>query len=189
MKHATLCDIDDVVIEQSKVHLKHLSSSHDNEKCQVICGDGVAFLKDKEQQYDVIIIDSSDPAGPASELFGEEFYRSVHRALKPGGIACAQGECVWLHLNLIKNMLDMTRAIYANVEYAYTCIPTYPSGQIGFLLCAKDVNTKFHQPLRTPTQQQGDALQYYSSSIHRSSFVLPQFAMRKLDISLPPLSY
>ena len=85
----------------------------------------------------MIIIDSSDPDGPASGLFGKEFYQLVHKALKPGGVTCSQGECVWLHLPLIKGMADMCKGIYANVQYAYCTIPTYPSGQIGFLLCAK----------------------------------------------------
>ena len=51
---------------------------------------GLTFLKNKENAYDVIIIDSSDPDGPASGLFGEEFYKLVHRALKPGGVTCSQ---------------------------------------------------------------------------------------------------
>lgn len=189
VKTAVLCDIDDVVIEQSKVHLKHLSCGFEHPKCEVLCGDGLAFLKDKENAYDVIIIDSSDPDGPASGLFGEEFYRLVHKALKPGGVTCSQGECVWLHLPLIKSMADMCRGIYGNVQYAYCTIPTYPSGQIGFLLCAKDKSTVFNEPLRAPAQEHLDTFQYYSPAIHRSSFVLPQFAMRKLSITLPELTY
>ena len=75
VKRAVLCDIDDVVIAQSKAHLKHLSCGFEHPNSQVMCCDGLAFLKDKENAYDVIIIDSSDPDGPASALFGEEFYR------------------------------------------------------------------------------------------------------------------
>jgi len=61
--------------------------------------------------YDVIIVDSSDPDGPASVLFTKEFFANVHRALRPGGIACTQGECAWLHLPLIKGMTDLFREV------------------------------------------------------------------------------
>ena len=189
VKHAVLCDIDDVVIAQSRVHLKHLSVGFDHPKCEVLCGDGLAFLRDKENAYDVIIIDSSDPDGPASGLFGADFYKLVHKALKPGGVTCSQGECVWLHLPLIKSMADMCRDIYANVQYAYCTIPTYPSGQIGFLLCAKGEGTKFHEPLRAPVKDQQDTFQYYSPSMHRAAFVLPEFARKKLGLSVPELAF
>lgn len=77
--------------------------------------------------YDVIIVDSSDPVGPASVLFTkarrllclnaalslparcQPFFESMHRALRPGGVVCTQGECVWLHLELIKQVSDMFR--------------------------------------------------------------------------------
>jgi spermidine synthase len=130
VKSAVLCDIDRVVIEQSQEHLKHLSVGFNDPRTEIRCGDGLAFLQEKQAEYDVIIVDSSDPDGPASALFGEQFYRVVHRALRPGGITCSQGECQWLHLDLIESMMRCCRGIFSNVQYAYTTIPTYPSGQV-----------------------------------------------------------
>ena len=60
----------------------------------------------------------------------------MKNALREGGIVGTQGECQWLHLELIKRLLDQSREIYNHVEYAYTTIPTYPCGQIGFVVCS-----------------------------------------------------
>lgn len=59
------------------------------------------------------------------------------------------GECAWLHLDLISNMLRFSRELYPSVGYAFTCIPTYPSGQIGLVLCGKAPGTEFWNPVRS----------------------------------------
>eukprot|EP00285_Hemiselmis_virescens_P019349 CAMPEP_0173394556 /NCGR_PEP_ID=MMETSP1356-20130122/28137_1 /TAXON_ID=77927 ORGANISM="Hemiselmis virescens, Strain PCC157" /NCGR_SAMPLE_ID=MMETSP1356 /ASSEMBLY_ACC=CAM_ASM_000847 /LENGTH=302 /DNA_ID=CAMNT_0014352969 /DNA_START=31 /DNA_END=939 /DNA_ORIENTATION=+ len=176
------CDIDGVVVEQSKVHLKHLSCGFEHPKSHLTVGDGLAFISSKTAQYDVVIVDSSDPDGPAGTLFGETFYKAVHKALKPGGIVCSQGECMWLHLDLIKSMMDFCGGLFGTVGYAYTTIPTYPSGQIGFLISAKEEGVPLHKPVREPEEAMQEAMKYYSPEIHSASFVLPEFARKKLGI-------
>ena len=134
-------------------------------------GDGFKFLSENHDTYDVIITDSSDPNGPACVLFEKPYFQLLHDALKPGGNISTQGECLWLHLPLITSIQKMTREIFPTVDFAYTTIPTYPSGQIGFTLCSKDPNRNFKVPLRkvSPTK-------YYNDKVHKASFVLPEFA-------------
>src|SRR6476646_3134259 len=98
---------------------------------------GFKFLAENQGEYDVIITDSSDPVGPASVLFETPFYDAMHASLREGGIVCTQGECIWLHLNLIRPLVAAISKTYSTVEYAYTTIPTYPSGQIGFIVATK----------------------------------------------------
>jgi len=98
----------------------------------------------------VIIVDSSDPVGPAESLFQPEFYESLSKSLNEEGIVCAQGECLWLHLELIGTVMDASRALFPLVDYAYTTVPTYPSGQIGFILAAK---TERSDALRVPARR------------------------------------
>lgn len=89
--------------------------------------------------------------GPAESLFQLQFFQSIRDSLNPdGGILCTQGECQWLHLDLIQNLVKSCRNIFPVVKYgdlryslfshssapAYTTIPTYPCGQIGFLVCS-----------------------------------------------------
>ncbi len=67
----------------------------------------IRYLREegKSEGYDVIICDSSDPVGPAETLFKPEFFLSLREALAPGGVVCTQAECLWLHLDLINNVL------------------------------------------------------------------------------------
>ena len=123
------------------------------------------------------ITDSSDPIGPASVLFETPFYKAMHKSLRDGGIVCTQGESVWLHLDIIKPLMDSIKQTYTTVEYAYTTIPTYPSGQIGFILAGKNSGSS-NEPRRKPTSEQTETFRYYSSEIHSASFVLPAFAKK-----------
>lgn len=129
--------------------------------------------------YDVIICDSSDPVGPASVLFEQSFFRNMHANLSPTGVLCTQGECMWLHLDLIKRVLGETRQVCPSVKYSYTTIPTYPSGQIGFIVGTKSAELDVSEPSRTPSTNMG--LRYYSPDIHKTSFILPEFAKKELD--------
>merc|ERR1711862_445832 len=87
-------------------------------------------------QFDVIIVDSSDPVGPAESLYEPEFYASLKRFLTPSGVIATQGECMWLHLPLTTRVMSECHELFPTVDYSYTTVPTYPSGQIGFILCS-----------------------------------------------------
>ena len=118
-----------------------------------------------------------------SNEIGDEinFYYLMKEALNDNGIVCCQGECMWLHLDLIENVMDFSRKLYPNVEYAYTTIPTYPSGQIGFVLCGKDGKMDFKKEARKPDDELQRKLKYYNHEIHTASFVLPQFVKQRLE--------
>eukprot|EP00730_Choanoeca_flexa_P015090 TRINITY_DN6841_c0_g1_i1.p1 TRINITY_DN6841_c0_g1~~TRINITY_DN6841_c0_g1_i1.p1 ORF type:complete len:291 (+),score=77.77 TRINITY_DN6841_c0_g1_i1:51-923(+) len=182
VKTATQCEIDGKVIELCKTHLPGLAKSYDDPKATVIVGDGFKYMQEHENEFDVIITDSSDPIGPASTLFEKQYYELVKKALKPDGVLCAQGECLWLHLDLIKSMQTFCKTLFPVVSYGYLTIPTYPSGQIGCLLCSKNDSTKFHQPLRVLSEEQQDSMQlkYYTPEIHQAAFILPRFAQKAL---------
>ncbi|KAJ2747550.1 putrescine aminopropyltransferase [Coemansia sp. BCRC 34301] len=176
VKEAVLCDIDEAVIRVSKKYLPSLAVSYADPKVAVHIGDGFEFLQNKKNYFDVIITDSSDPVGPAESLYQSRYYELMRDALRDGGIVSTQGECQWLHLPLIKDVLTFARKLFPVAEYAYTTIPTYPSGQIGFILCSKDKSTNFKVPLRRLSPEQELKLfKYYNADIHHAAFVLPNF--------------
>ncbi|KAK7202067.1 spermidine synthase [Novymonas esmeraldas] len=180
VRSVELVDIDGAVIEQSKKHFPQIACGFANPCVTATVGDGVAFVKGAaDNTYDVIIIDTTDPAGPASELFGADFYKNVLRILRPGGIVCNQGESIWLHRPLIETMMAFLKDEigFATVKYALIYIPTYPCGSIGTFVCAKSADTDVTVPLR-PVESLGfaDVLKYYSSDMHKAAFVLPRFA-------------
>ncbi|OMH85187.1 Spermidine synthase [Zancudomyces culisetae] len=176
VEEAVLCDIDEAVIRVSKKYLPGMAIGFEHPKATVIVGDGLEYMRTRENYFDVIITDSSDPVGPAESLFGPEYYTLMHKALREGGITSAQGECQWLHTSFIKTVLDFSRNIFPVSEYAFTTIPTYPSGQIGFILCSKSQETNFKEPLRRWSPEQELKLcKYYNHKIHSAGFVLPNF--------------
>merc|ERR1712176_630581 len=138
VEKVTMCEIDGGVIDAAKKYFPTVSCAINDPKVNLIVGDGVGFAeKAADATYDVMIIDSSDPVGPAEKLFSKEFYINAHRILKPGGVLCSQGECLWVHAELIEKMLREHGAPFASAEYASIQVPTYPSGQIGAFLGKK----------------------------------------------------
>lgn len=181
VEEAILCDIDEAVIRLSKKYLPHMSAGFNSPKATVHVGDGFKFLEAYKNEFDVIITDSSDPEGPAEALFQKAYFELLHSALKEGGVISTQAENQWLHLQLITDLKKSCREVFPVVEYAYTTIPTYPSGQIGFLVCCKEAGRDVSKPLRTLDDEEEDKrYRYYNKRIHEASFVLPTFAAKAL---------
>lgn len=181
VREVVLCEIDSVVVEVCRTYLPQLSSSLDDPRVKIEYRDGAEYLRQHPNSFDIIITDSSDPIGPADVLFQRPFYESLHAALKPDGICCCQAESIWLHMDFIRPLMEICRNIFASVAYAYTMIPSYPGGQIGFAICSKSSNHHIRQPLRKPNQSVTQSLKYYCPEIHQAAFVLPRFAKVELE--------
>jgi spermidine synthase len=181
-KHKTveeihICEIDGMVIDVAKKFFPTTAVGFEDPRVKIHVADGVKYLEDHTNEYDIIIVDSSDPIGPAKSLFEVPFYAAMRKALRDGGIVCTQAECLWLHLDLIKDLVQKSKELYNIAEYAYTTIPTYPSGQIGFCICSlRDHSTSI--PQRSLPE---DQTRYYNPEIHRTAFVLPTFAKKALN--------
>jgi len=117
--------------------------------------------------------------GPAETLFQPSFYESMYSALAYGGIVCMQAECFWIHLDLISDLVACCAQIFDFAEYASTMVPTYPCGQIGFILARKGRNDSCRRPIRRPDFL--DQLKWYSPEQHRAAFTLPPFVANQLD--------
>ncbi|KAI2790812.1 Spermidine synthase [Penicillium oxalicum] len=182
VEEAILCDIDEAVIRVSKKYLPGMSIGFKHPKSREYVGDGFEFLKQHKNEFDVIITDSSDPEGPAETLFQKPYFELLNEALRDGGVITTQGsENQWLHLSLIADLKKACGEVFPVAEYAYTTIPTYPSGQIGFMVCCKDATRNVREPVRSWTREEEEKLcRYYNADIHRASFVLPNFARKAL---------
>lgn len=172
LEEVTLCEIDEAVIRISKQFLPGMAVGFEHPKAKVHVGDGFEFLKAHKNEFDVIITDSSDPVGPAEVLFQKGYFELLNEALREDGIICSQGECIWVELAFIKGVMSTCRSIFPVVHFAYTSIPTYPSGQIGFIICSKNPDRDVRIPVRALTSK----TRYYTGEIHSAAFVLPQFA-------------
>ncbi|ETS81363.1 Spermidine synthase [Pestalotiopsis fici W106-1] len=182
VEEAILCDIDEAVIRLSKTYLPGMAESYKHPKVKVHVGDGFKFLDDYKNCFDVIITDSSDPEGPAESLFQKPYFQLLHDALREGGVITTQAESQWLHLPLIKQVKKDCATVFPVAEYGFTTIPTYPSGQIGFMVCCKEAGRDVTKPLRKWTpEEEVQKCKYYNSRIHEAAFVLPNFAAQALQ--------
>lgn len=175
------CEIDDRVVELSKKFFPSMANSYNNPKLELVIGDGYQYIRDlPDESFDVIITDSSDPKGPAECLFQQPYYELLKKKLTPSGIICCQAESIWFDLDFISELLDMNRKIFKQVAYASTMTCTYPSGQIGFLICSKDDSINLKDPIHKLDEDKLD-LKYYSQDIHRAAFILPRFVRMRLE--------
>ena len=170
---ATLVDIDEAVPRVSKLYLKDMAIAYDDPRVTLHIGDGFAWLKENKAKYDVIITDSSDPVGPANSLFQPPYFELLRGALAPGGTISTQGECMWIHGPLIASLQASTKKLFPKVEYAWTSIPTYPSGTIGFVIASLDETRDLKTAVRSIPNTR-----YWSPAVHAASFVLPEFVRK-----------
>ncbi|KAB5544960.1 hypothetical protein DKX38_013072 [Salix brachista] len=193
-----ICEIDKMVVDVSKEFFPEVAVGYEDPRVTLHVGDGVAFLKAvTEGTYDAIIVDSSDPIGPAQELFEKPFFESVAKALRPGGVVSTQAESIWLHMNIIEDIVANCRQIFkGSVNYAWTTVPTYPRpvtyplpshfGMIGFMLCSTEgPPVDFKHPVNPidvdGSQRNSKPLKFYNSELHTAAFCLPSFAKKVID--------
>lgn len=173
-----LCEIDEEVVRASKQHLPEIAHGLKDERVDVRILDAVEFMRDSKGQWDAVIVDSSDPIGPAKALFGRPFYEDVRQALRPGGVVAAQMESFFLYGDLISGVFAFMGEMFDYAHYYTTNVPTYSSGVIGMALCSLGPD-----PLAGPDPERVEALgdlDYYNAATHKASFALPQRALRLL---------
>ena len=85
------------------------------------------------------------------------------------------GMCFWLHLDIISSVMKNAKPLFPVVSFASSSVPTYPCGQVGYILCSSDPKTDFSKPIRSIDE---GAVRYYNSSVHTAAFALPNFVKK-----------
>ena len=172
-----LCEIDEMVINKCREFIPSMASALDDPRVHIHIRDGFQFLQENTNTFDVLVTDSSDPVGPAESLYQPKFFELCHAALTSDGVYAQQGECMWLHLEMIKEYMEVLGSKFHQVDYAWTSVPTYPCGTIGFLVCSK---SKAHD-VHVPVQNTDDIdLTFYSRDMHTAAFKKPRFVEKQL---------
>jgi spermidine synthase len=172
VKQAVLAEIDGRVIDVSREYLPEIACALDDPRVDVRVIDGIAHVQENPNTYDVIIVDSTDPIGPAVGLFAREFYESIARALKPDGIFVAQTESPFLNGELITRVHGDIAAIFGITRLYLAAIPTYPSGLWSFT-----IGSKRHDPtvIADPARTAALTTRYYTPELQQAAFALPRF--------------
>ncbi|HEY8420607.1 MAG TPA: polyamine aminopropyltransferase [Thermoclostridium sp.] len=176
VKKIDLVEIDEMVIKICKEFFPQIACKFDDERVNIHIQDGSEYIKKYENQYDLIIVDSTDPFGPGETLFGMEFYRDCHKALKEDGIMVNQHESPFYKNDAIA-MQSAHKKIFRifDISDVYQAhIPTYASGHWLFGFASK----KYH-PLRDLDADRWNTLgiktRYYNTNLHIGAFALPTY--------------
>lgn len=171
VEKVTLVEIDGKVIETSKKYLPSIASAFDHPKVEVIVGDGFMHIAESRDAYDVIMVDSTEPVGPAVKLFEKGFYEGISKALKEDGLFIAQTDNPWFKADLIRKVFRDVKEIFPITRLYTANIPTYPSGLWTFTL-----GSKKYDPLKVDAGRFRDVdTKYYTKDLHFAAFVLPKF--------------
>lgn len=173
VKEAVLAEIDPRVVEVCQEYLPGIAGSLKDPRVTLAIGDGIAHVSQNKNRYDVILVDSTEPVGPAVGLFSRRFYQDLYEALTPEGIMVAQSESPFINPDVIQ-MIHTNLAGIFPIKYLYTAsIPTYPSGLWSFTIASKKWD-----PLRIDSEKLRRnqlTTKYYTPEVHFSAFQLPKF--------------
>lgn len=181
VKSATQVEIDERVTRLSEKYFPELCTRNNDPRAKLFFGDGIQWMKDAEPgSIDLIIIDSTDPVGPAEGLFGKRFYLDCIKALKNDGMLVQQSESPLLHLSLITEMhRAMREAGFSATHLFHYPQVIYPSGWWSGSIASK-VNGRLGERL-DEVAVRALKTQYYNQDTHRAAFALPGYVRAALD--------
>ncbi len=178
-KSVELCkmvEIDKMVVDACVEHIPQTAKvmTSKDPRFQLVIEDAVKYVAETDQMYDVILVDSTDPIGPATPLFGSQFYKDIFSKLGPEGMVISQGESPFYTPEMQKTMFNILGEFFPIVTCYNFSNMTYPGSLWSFTFASK----KYH-PIRDFDPQKvkdsGLSFKYYNEALHAASFVLPQF--------------
>lgn len=182
IQHIDMVEIDEEVVQVCKEYLPQTACRLDDERLQIYYEDGLRFVRKHSEEYDLIIVDSTDPFGPGEGLFTREFYGNCYKALKSNGILINQHESPFYgeDAKSMKRAHKNISAVFPVSTVYQMHIPTYPSGHWLFGFASKK-----YDPVMDLKAEQWNTLglktRYYNTELHRGSFALPNYVKELLE--------
>ena len=174
-----MVEIDEQVVRVCKSYLPFTAGKLGDDRVNIKYEDGLKFVRTKSDEYDLIIVDSTDPFGPGEGLFTKEFYGNCYKALKDNGILVNQHESVYYdsYQDEVKKTHARIKAHFPVCTVYQAHIPTYPSGHWLFGFASKGIH-----PTERLDDERWNSLgiitRYYNTDLHRGSFMLPNNVRR-----------
>lgn len=177
-----MVELDELVTKVSKKYFPHLVSSTQDPRVSIIFTDGIKYVHNCTDKYDVILVDSTDPVGPAEGLFRLNFFKDCFKILDEDGILCLQSESPWITelAELISQVNQDLKSLFPIVKAYGAAIQTYQAGFWLFQIASK----KYH-PLSAEIERKiieaNLNTKYYNSKIHYAAFILPTFVNKLIN--------
>ncbi|MDH5387646.1 MAG: polyamine aminopropyltransferase [Gammaproteobacteria bacterium] len=183
VEHITQVEIDAQVVEMCKEYLpNHSAGAYDDPRVNIVIDDGINFVRECKDRFDVIISDSTDPIGPGDVLFTSVFYENCKRCLNEGGILVTQNGVAYMQLDEVTTTAKRLQPYFADRSFYCAAVPTYIGGVMTFAWASDDLALR---GLSTETIAERFAVanikcRYYNPAIHTASFALPQYILDAL---------
>jgi spermidine synthase len=174
-------EIDERVTRLAEEFFPELCVSNDDSRAEFLFDDAIRWMRDAAPaSVDVIIVDSTDPIGPAEGLFTEAFYRDCLQVLGDDGIIVQQSESPLYHMQIINPMHKAMRAAgFTDTRTLFFPQPCYPSGWWSATLAGKhELTSRFRE---TDALNKSFVTQYYNAAIHQAALVTPEFFNKALE--------
>lgn len=185
VEHVTMVEIDEAVVEASKLFLPSISCALNDPRLELLIDDGIEYVKNAaDESFDLIIVDGSDPVGPAEGLFSRSFYENCYRILNRDGIMAGQTESPVFNERVFAEINQLLKEIFGHdrVNTITYSQPTYPSGTWSIMLSRR------YCP--SPLQTDKDSIEafladknlgFYNADLHYAAFALPNYVKTLLN--------
>lgn len=181
IENIDMVEIDGQVIEVCKEYLPQTACKFGDPRVHLYIEDGLKFVRRKSGEYDLIIVDSTDPFGPGEGLFTKEFYGNCFKALTDSGILINQHESTYYdsYVDMVKRTHQRIGSAFPVCMVYQSHIPTYPSGHWLFGFAAKNLHPVYDLKAKE-WESLGLKTRYYNTELHKGCFALPNYVKEVL---------
>ncbi len=186
VESVTLCEIDPVVVDSCREYFPEISQGLSDPRVSIAYEDGAAFVKNFTREFDLVLVDSTDPVGPGVSLFETTFYGSIKKSLKKGGVAIFQTESPLFMGDVFSKAVRDLRLVFGfgGATPYFATIPSYPGGLWSFTFCSEtsDPARRWTVELMPELKR---TLKYYDFEVHSAALVPPVFVRKMIEEAAP----
>lgn len=177
VERAVMVEIDSGVIDFSRRYLPSIGGdAFDDARLEVVIADGADYMRESEERFDVIIVDSTDPIGPGETLFTDTFYGHAKKRLAPGGIMVTQNGVPFLQAEELENSMRAFKALFADATCYFAPVPTYACGPMALGWASDgDARATPLESIEARFAEAGFKTRYYTPEVHKAAFALPAY--------------
>ncbi len=185
LEQTTLVEIDEAVVRASRSYLGAISrAAFEDARASVRIGDGIAFVRDTGERFDVVFVDSTDPQGPAVGLFNPAFYADIARCLGPQGLLAVQSGSAVYQVDLIRSVRRDLRALFPVVRTYVANVLAYPGVVWSFTIGSRGPDPLGLSPEEIAGRTGHFGLRYYTPAAHAAAFDPPPYLRERIEADL-----
>ena len=181
--HIVMVEIDGAVVDTCKQVLPgHSAGAFDDPRLELVIDDGAAFIANTKEQFDIIIVDSTDPIGPGEVLFEQDFYRHCHAHLTDGGVLVTQNGVAFMQMDEARNTATRFGWVFKDWHFYASAVPTYIGGVMLMSFGTDDANLRRQsvEVISARFKAADLATRYYTPEVHVGAFALPRYVLQAI---------